>query len=407
MAHAGLFAAIALFAQPLDSGAVARLRAAAAQDLRRLPDYTCTMNIERSARRKPADRFERMDSVRLEVALVDGKELFAWPGSQGFSNQGIMAFVPGGAISSGDFAAHARQIFLRDSTSIQYIGLETIDDRRLHHFRFQIPRSLSRYFIGDHVTAGIAGYEGDAWAEEDTFRLARLAIHVNDPPEQVSVRGADDTIDYQVVRIEGSERLLPRVSELTLREASGRESRNHTVFADCRQYGSVSTLRFDVPEGDSASAAAPQSIDVPDDLYLKLTLSQAIDPGTASAGDPLRATLSSDVKAQGRLLLPKGAEVTGRILAVVRVRGNVDGYQVVMRLESASWKGFSARLRAELIRPVSGSWLGVAAGRQRPVPLRAVTPGLGVLQVVRGSKALASGFPMTWRTLGFSGGPQP
>jgi hypothetical protein len=406
MANAELFAAIALLLQAAAPEPVALVRAAAAQDLRRLPDYTCAMNIERLGRSKPSDRFDRLDSLRLEVALVAGEEMFAWPGSQSFASRSIFDFAPGGAISSGDFAGHARQVFLGNAIAIQYAGLDTLDGRKLHHFRFRAPLEVSRYLISDGRRSAIAAYEGDAWAEEDTFRLARLAVRVPDPPKELLVRGADNVIDYQIVRLEGVDRLLPSASELTLRDALGHESRNRTVFTGCRQYGSVSTLHFEEPAAGATPVAGLHEVQLPAGLDLKLRLQSAIDPGAASAGDAFQATLSEDVKEKGRTLAPRGARINGRILAVARVRGAVDGFQVVMRLESASWEGATAKLRAELIAPLSGSWLGVYAYRQRPLPVR---PGsdVGVLQVHRGAKWLSSGFPMTWRTLDFSGGPQP
>ena len=51
-----------------------------AEFLRGQPNYTCTETIERT-RQAPASRAKVEDTLRLEGALVDGKEMFAWPGS--------------------------------------------------------------------------------------------------------------------------------------------------------------------------------------------------------------------------------------------------------------------------------------------------------------------------------------
>jgi hypothetical protein len=53
-----------------------------ADNLARLPNYTCVQTIERSHRAARKKIFERQDLMRLEVALVGGQERFAWPGAK-------------------------------------------------------------------------------------------------------------------------------------------------------------------------------------------------------------------------------------------------------------------------------------------------------------------------------------
>ena len=56
------------------------IKARMAENLRRLPDYTCTEIIDRSRRRRGTDAFAPVDTLKLDVARVDGKELFSRPG---------------------------------------------------------------------------------------------------------------------------------------------------------------------------------------------------------------------------------------------------------------------------------------------------------------------------------------
>ena len=67
---------------------IARIRSQMARNLERLPNYTCTQTIERSIRPARTRRFQLIDTIRLEVALVNGRELFAWPGSGKFDDRG-------------------------------------------------------------------------------------------------------------------------------------------------------------------------------------------------------------------------------------------------------------------------------------------------------------------------------
>lgn len=54
-----------------------------AQTLAVQPNYTCLETVERWVTPKNAKR-TLQDRVRLEVALVDGKEMFSWPGAEKF-----------------------------------------------------------------------------------------------------------------------------------------------------------------------------------------------------------------------------------------------------------------------------------------------------------------------------------
>ena len=108
---------------------LARVKAHMSDLLTRLPNYTCLQNIERS-RRVPSGRTQLVDVVRLEVALVDGDELFAWPGSKKFQDTKIIDMVKGGAIGNGNFALHAKSVFQSTVAQYTYIGEREIEGGR-------------------------------------------------------------------------------------------------------------------------------------------------------------------------------------------------------------------------------------------------------------------------------------
>ena len=79
--------------------------------LLRQPNYTCTETVERT--RQVAGNHSRIeDTLRLEVALVDGKEMFAWPGSKQFEDRELDDLVATGMFGNGNFAIYARILFL-------------------------------------------------------------------------------------------------------------------------------------------------------------------------------------------------------------------------------------------------------------------------------------------------------
>ena len=108
---------------------LSRIRIRAVENLSHLPNYTCRETIERSIRKPPANRFQLVDTVRLEVALVKGKELFGWPGAEKFEEGDIGDMVKGGAIGNGNFASHARSIFMGGGARFRQAGESTVDGR--------------------------------------------------------------------------------------------------------------------------------------------------------------------------------------------------------------------------------------------------------------------------------------
>src|SRR5687768_11173570 len=68
---------------------LARIRYQMSQTLQKQPNYTCEQSIERSRRRVASQKYEIVDTVRLEVALVGSRELFSWPGAGKFEDGDI------------------------------------------------------------------------------------------------------------------------------------------------------------------------------------------------------------------------------------------------------------------------------------------------------------------------------
>src|SRR5262245_35714585 len=102
----------------------ARARYHVAQTLKGLPTYTCMQTIERMNRRAPAKRSELLDVLRLEVALVNGRELYKWPGEGTFEESELRNLVKSGATGTGQFAGYAQAIFASHAARFTHIGEE-------------------------------------------------------------------------------------------------------------------------------------------------------------------------------------------------------------------------------------------------------------------------------------------
>ena len=109
---------------------------------------------------------------------------------------------------------------------------------------------------------------------------------------------------------------------LTLTDRS--QSRNLVEFSQCRQYHAESAISFDTDADatkDTSAAtdtAAVQEIELPADLPLKLQLDTVLDSDTAAQGDPITAHLTAPAELKGKIYIPQGALVRGRIRRLER-----------------------------------------------------------------------------------------
>ena len=85
--------------------------------MKRMPNFTCTEKIERRTYSGEARRCEHLDRVRLAVAVIGGKELFAWPGDASFDTRDPVDIIGGGPIGTGDFIGFARTVFSSDAAT--------------------------------------------------------------------------------------------------------------------------------------------------------------------------------------------------------------------------------------------------------------------------------------------------
>lgn len=304
---------------PPDLQLLAKVKARIAANLDRLPNYTCLQTVERSRRRSGARRFETLDTVRLEVALVEGKELFGWPGDDRIAESQISNLV-NGTIGNGDYALLAKSIFTTSAATFRYIGDSTVESKPAIQFDYNVPILASGYHLSVPPREAIVPYHGSFWVAPDTFDLMRLELAVDDIPPYLGLASTTNAMDYGRVEIGGSEFVLPQNSDLSMVELNGAESRNHTHFSACRQFSGQSALSFsDIPPGPPpAMQRGAKDVELPEIFVAELSLETPIDSATAAVGDAIKAKLRHNLKLHGRVAVPKGAELTGHIARLER-----------------------------------------------------------------------------------------
>lgn len=398
-------------AQPLSDETLrlARLRLAAANLFDKLPNFTCTLTTERSQRLSTRRKFDIIDTLRLEVALIDGRELYAWPGSKRFDDRDLTDMVSNeGTIGAGDFAMHAKSILLSARTKLKYRGEETLDGRRAERWGFHYPMETSQYMVRLKPLEGMVGYSGSLWADSINRDLLRVEMVIDEIPSHLPLKVAHKSITYQRVRIGESSFLLPKDSDLTLVHTDGSEARNRTSFASCHQFAGESTVTFEDPPPEAAAKPPTVVWTLPGGLMVQLKPAADIDFRNAAVGDQIRFTVAKDAVSAKQTWLPAGAAVDGRITALECADSPVLHCVALVRLESFSFDNKEGTILAGLYTPSVDQQLTLAATARRglfrrtPPIYLSPAPGLGSMFSAGGRWPKSSA--TVWRTLKEPGG---
>jgi hypothetical protein len=382
---------------------LARIKAVVSEMLAHMPNFTCVQTIERSQRQPQTKKFQLQDTVRLEVALVAGRELYAWPGSPKFEERDIRDMVSG-AIGSGDFALHAKSIFLSGNAMFNYVGTEVINGREAFKHHYKVAMEGSRYVMRVGQTEGDVGYQGNVWNDAQTLQLMRIEMIIDEIPPQIPLKQGYKLIDYSEVPIDGQPYVLPTTMEMILTALSGGESRNRAVFSSCHHYTGESTLIFDDPPPEAKPKEAPITVTLPEGLNVPLKLAQNINLAKAAVGDPVVFEVSRNVERAGQLILPKGARVDLRIDLVVCRDFPMDHCFLGLVPGRFSFDNKTGTLNASLEAPALDRSIDLVFANHRrelrmlPAEIAMANKGASIL-LFRGRGKLSSGFATTWRTL--------
>jgi hypothetical protein len=378
-----------------------RAKTQMAASLSRMPNYTCLQTIERSMRLPRRKKFELIDVLRLEVGLVEGKELFAWPGSGKFEDKDLVDLVPpGGAIGNGSFAAHAASVFQGHSASIVFDEWE--DTPRRARFKYRVPQNLSGYRIrnGSKIEA-IIGYHGFFWVDPSNDRVTRIEVEGDDVPPVLGVLNTGSSIDYSSVRIGETDYWLPVGSSMKITNIDNAEYRNDVTFTGCRQFAGESSLRFDDPTPEESAApvaSAPETVTLPKHIYFAIQLDQPLKWGSTVTGEKVLATLSGGIKHRGQVVFSKAAKVEGRVTNLQAVG---TGQMMEIQWETIVEGNRSAPFRAS---SMDRSMASVSRGMPNRVTDREIAgvsgrPGAVLVFTMRGKTDIPKGFRLNWATL--------
>jgi len=332
---------------------LARIERQMTAELKRLPNYSCLETIDRYTAAQ-GKKLRPYDRIRINVALVDGKELYSWPGARTFDDRSLASMVNNGFVSDGDFSAMTKNIFVNRTAEITWVGAvpasEAAGSRQLLRYDFHIQQMMSGWQIRVRHASGTVGAKGSFWVDPATLDLVRLRFAAEDMPPFSLDKSLEESVEFGRVRIGDEDVLLPLSVDLDVESFDGGRARNHETFTNCRRYSVETTLSFDVEEKPSVSTAtAVEEIRrVPAGLFLALRLETPLDSRHAAVGDELRAIVSRDVRFGKELILPRGAMAKGVIRRLDRHVGNAPYFEVGLEFYEAEFEGRRAVFSGKL-----------------------------------------------------------
>ena len=332
---------------------IARIRARVAETTARIPNYTCLETIER---RWYTDEFAEdrvADRVRIEVAVVDGKEQFSWPGGIPLDARELEEILRRGVSKSGDFSGFLSGVFVSNFATYTLVGEQAGAIRRSVRYDYRVPAQAG-YLLNRDAAQAVVAYHGSFWVDPETLDLMRLEIEGDDITPKLKMSSAKLAIDYERVAVGAGTFLLPRATDVRMAGTSGLEDRAVARFTGCRQFLAESSLSFD----DRPVAPAPIDNDpgaeLPAGLNLDVVLAAPIVRKTAAVGDVVQAELRKEVKTKGGVMVPKGAVVDGRIVTL-ETHGSAQSADLLgLRFTRIRFGAKQVRLRAAVVKCGAG-----------------------------------------------------
>ncbi len=316
-----------------------------AQELAMSANYTCVETIQRTYyweqnscaadghRSKPREYMH--DQLRLDVAVSESNEIFAWHGENKFVSTDITKVIPNGPKSSGQFVGFLQGIFRTPGVLFTFKGTSQLQNKPVYSFDYIVQLLRSTYTLKGRNGASIVPYHGSFSVDTSNFQLVRLNIIVDDPPSKSGICSADTEIEYQLVDIQGHQSLLPSSFVLKIVADNDLYTVSRTNYAQCREFLGESTLHFTAVD-PGAPAVKQHVVDqpLPAGLILKATLDTPINDKDSYIGDAVQATLAEPLTLPGsNRAVPKGAALHGVISQMEQHSDNLMYWLVGIKFE--------------------------------------------------------------------------
>jgi hypothetical protein len=224
---------------------LARVKHDMAAVLSKMPNYMCEEIIGRSARENGAKRFKDVDTMRLDVAFVGGKEVFG-KHTAGKIDKGHPSGLTGhGVTSNGEFTGFARSVFMDNVATMRYFGPDRLDGKASLRWDYSIPLLTSGWTLNYAGRLTTVATKGSFWVDPESLELLQLDVIASEIEPGFPMAATHLSIGYGKVRLGSEIVLIPQRSELLVTSSDGTLERNVLQFRRCREYGAETAISFD------------------------------------------------------------------------------------------------------------------------------------------------------------------
>lgn len=227
----------------------------------KMPDYLVKQNIIRSHAFGQSKNWASYDRLSIAVSYRQSAgedyKLLSVNGIPAAEDQSY-GMKLGGTVSTGEYVTALTELFKPESRAqFTPIDTDTLRGRRTIIYEYEVKREFSRQSLGwgeggSIKQQTISGYRGRIWVDRETNRVLRLEDISTEIEAGFPITAASKIIDYEWVKINEQEHLLPShaVVELTDRyRGQTEQTRNEILFRGYRKFGAEVKI-IDVDEKD-------------------------------------------------------------------------------------------------------------------------------------------------------------
>ena len=263
-----------------------RTRRATLGAAEKMPDYLVKQQIIRSHAYGQSKNWAVYDRLSIAVSYRqtagEDYKLLSVNGMPAPEDQSY-GMKLGGTISTGEYVTALTELFKPESRAeFTPIDTDTLRGRRTIIYEYVVKRENSHETLawgegGSVRQETISGYRGRMWVDREDGRVLRLEDISTEIESGFPITAASKMIDYDWVKINEKEHLLPSraVVELTARDRGQTEqTRNEILFRGYRKFGTEVLIKDiddkdfppDKPEVTDSKKPTP---DKPEEIDLK------------------------------------------------------------------------------------------------------------------------------------------
>jgi tetratricopeptide (TPR) repeat protein len=364
--------------------------------------YTCLESVL-PARFDPGGKGALLDTIRVDIAVSGGKEIYGEADGKRFSN-GTQRDTLGYSFgTTGLFSSIARALIAAGQFEAIPIGEVVANGEKLLRYNFRSLPSTSGWNISYGKDSGVAQQRGWFLVDRESRALRRVLVSATNIPSNLRVVTLTALIDYEIETIAGRRVLLPSAARIEVRESSGVRHSSLLSFDHCRAFASEAAISFDDPASGSQMEKIINPRPLPRNIQILVALNSAVTRASVLQSDLITATVGKAVINNGREVIKAGAAIEGH----VRVKGGTSLAIQLDRVQTTTgWVPFYARLEKVGSSVVQIQNIGTPG--QVPVALmnsddaadltEPDIPGVATVTFASNDVELPSGTQMIWTT---------